>query len=80
MTTAIRKEFRSLTPAERVEFIGELWNELAETPDSIPVPSWQLDELDRRRELYQKDPSRAVPWGQVKAEIIKRHAKRRRPA
>ncbi len=80
MKTTIEKEFRALTVAERVDLLGELWREVASKPSELPVPQWQLDELDRRRRLYRGDPQRAVPWAEAKARILKRHAKRRRPA
>jgi putative addiction module component (TIGR02574 family) len=80
MTTTIEKEFRSLTVAERVDLLGELWREVASKPAELPVPQWELDELERRRRLYRVNPQRAVPWAETKARILKRHAKRRRPA
>lgn len=79
MTTTIEKEFRSLTVAERVDLLGELWREVASKPAELPVPKWQLEELDRRRLLYRANPQRAVPWAEAKARILKRHAKRHRP-
>ena len=80
MTTTIEKEFRSLTIAERVDLVEELWEQIAYEPESVPVPEWQIKELERRRVLYQANPERAIPWAQAKAQILKRHAKRRRPA
>ena len=80
MTTAIEKEFRSLTIAERVNLVEELWEKVAAEPDSVPVPDWQIEVLEQRRRLYQANPQRVIPWAQAKAEILKRHAKPRRPA
>ena len=80
MTTMIEKEFRSLTIAERVDLVGELWARVAAKPAELPVPDWQIQELEHRRELYQANPQRAIPWSQAKAQILKRHAQRRRPA
>jgi hypothetical protein len=52
---------------------------VASTPEELPVPAWQIQELERRRRLYQANPERAIPWPQAKAQILKRHAKHRRP-
>jgi putative addiction module component (TIGR02574 family) len=38
-----------LTPAEKFELLGSLWDDLSATPDEIPIPDWQKQELDRRR-------------------------------
>jgi len=80
MTTTIEKEFRSLTVAERVNLVEELWEQVTSEPEALPVPDWQIKELERRRRLFQANPQRAIPWPQAKAQILKRHAKRRRPA
>jgi putative addiction module component (TIGR02574 family) len=76
MTTAIEKEFLSLTVAERVNLVQELWERVAAEPEALPVPDWQIKELERRRRLFQANPQRAIPWAQAKAQILKHHAKR----
>ncbi len=80
MTATIEKEFSALTVAERVELLTELWDRVADEAMELPLPDWQVQELERRRALYQANPQRAIPWAKAKALILKRHAKRRRPA
>jgi putative addiction module component (TIGR02574 family) len=80
MTATIEKEFQSLTVAERVDLLGELWERVATNPAELPVPQWQIEELERRRRLYRENPQRAVPWADLQARILKRNAKRRRSA
>ena len=80
MTTTIEKEFRALTVAERVNLVEELWERVADKPEELPVPDWHIKELNRRRRLFQANPQRAIAWAQAKAQILKRHVKRRRPA
>ncbi|MFZ4800836.1 MAG: addiction module protein [Chlorobium sp.] len=72
MKTAI-PALAALTPAEKLQLIEELWEELSATPEEIPVPQWQLDELDRRRSEYAKNPSSGIPWEEVKRNIVSRH-------
>ena len=78
MTKAIEKEFQSLSLAERVEMVGDLWQRIAADPVELPLPQWQINELERRRKLYEANPGRAIPWAKAKEMILKRHAKRRR--
>jgi len=37
----------SLTPAERLRLIDDLWESLASTPEAVPLTPLQRDELDR---------------------------------
>ena len=76
----IEKGFRSLTVAERVNLVEELWERVADEPEKLSVPEWQIKELERRRKLFQANPRRVIPWVQAKSQILKRYAKRRRPA
>jgi putative addiction module component (TIGR02574 family) len=64
MTTTIEKEFRSLTVAERVNLVEELWERVSSAPEDLAVPDWQIKELERRRRLYLANPQRAIPWPQ----------------
>jgi putative addiction module component (TIGR02574 family) len=67
-----RKDILSLSIAERIELIGDLWDSLAETPEAIPLTEAQKAELKRRREAYRKDPTACVPWSVVRDRITKR--------
>jgi putative addiction module component (TIGR02574 family) len=72
MDKVARKDILSLSVAERIELIGDLWDSLAETPEAIPLTEAQKAELERRREAYRKDPSTALPWSVVRDRIGKR--------
>jgi putative addiction module component (TIGR02574 family) len=38
----------SLSPTEKLQLIGHLWDDLSREPENIPVHDWQKEELDRR--------------------------------
>jgi putative addiction module component (TIGR02574 family) len=38
-----------LTPAEKLQLIEDLWNDLSSNPENVPVPDWHKEELDRRK-------------------------------
>jgi len=59
-------ELQTLSPAEKFALAIELWDELASNPDEIPVTDEQLNELDRRFEEYQRNPSKVTSWEDVK--------------
>ena len=50
----------SMPPEERLELIGELWDSLRLTPDSIPVPESHRDELDARLEAIDRGEAEIV--------------------
>ena len=38
-----------LSPSEKLQLVEDLWDDLAATPSDVPVPDWQVEELDRRK-------------------------------
>ena len=61
-----------LTPAERLELIGELWDSLAKESDDAPVSPELAAELDRRIAASEADPSRISSWAAAKERILSR--------
>jgi putative addiction module component (TIGR02574 family) len=67
--------FFDLSPAEKLQLVEDLWDDLAGTPDEIPVHEWQKQELARRKSNLEKNPASALSWPEVKARIRARHAR-----
>ncbi len=63
-----------LSPAEKLQLVEDLWDDLAATPDAIPVHPWQKDELARRKANLLKNPGSALSWDEVAAKLRRRHA------
>lgn len=59
-----------LTPQERYELIGLLWDSL---PDDLPFtpPDWHIRELERRIAAADADPDGFEPWESVLARLSK---------
>ena len=66
----IPQEILKLNPAERLQWVEDIWDSLTDLPDSIPVTPAQRAELDRRLEKYRDDPHGAIPWDEVKRRIL----------
>ena len=47
----------------------DLWDDLARTPNDIPVHPWQIEELDRRKENLLKNPASGLSWEEVKKAV-----------
>ena len=51
-----------LSPAEKLQLVEDLWDDLAATPSEIPVHDWQKDELARRKANLMSQPASGVLW------------------
>ncbi len=60
-------DIATLTPKERLDLIGELWDSLA--PKDVHLSPAQEVELARRMETFDADAREAVPWETIEAEI-----------
>jgi putative addiction module component (TIGR02574 family) len=58
-----------LRPAEKLQLVEDLWDDLAASPDDVPVHEWQKQELARRKANLQGNPASAVSWEDVKRRI-----------
>jgi len=65
----VLEQVMQLSVEEKLDLISALWESMAERPESIPVPDWQLKELERRIEAQQEDPQPGQTWDEVKREI-----------
>lgn len=59
----------NLSPAEKLQLVEDLWDDLAASPESVPIHSWQKDELARRRAALEQNPQSAVSWDDAKRVI-----------
>jgi putative addiction module component (TIGR02574 family) len=47
-----------LTPSEKLQLVEDLWDDLAATPDAVPVYDWQQAQLARRKANLLKETRR----------------------
>ncbi len=50
-----------LNASEKLQLVEDLWDDLAATPDAIPVHEWQIEELSRRKPNLLKNPASGLP-------------------
>lgn len=62
-----------LSPSEKLQLVEDLWDDLAATPEAIPVHDWQKEELDRRKANLMKNPASGLTWEEVKRRVRSRH-------
>jgi putative addiction module component (TIGR02574 family) len=74
MMSADHAELLELSVPDRLRLIEELWDSIASTPETIPVPEWHKDEVARRQENYLRNPHSAIPWDEAKERLRNRNA------
>ena len=62
-----------LSPSEKLQLVEDLWDDLASTPEAVPVHDWQKEELARRKANLKKNPASELTWEEVKQRIRSRY-------
>ena len=65
------EELEKLSVPEKVQIVEDLWDSIARSNADIPMPQWQKDELDRRKQGALKSPENLVTWEDAKGDILK---------
>jgi putative addiction module component (TIGR02574 family) len=68
------EELRSLPVADRLRLIEDLWNSIADDPNSMPDSPEVIAELRSRKARFLEQPNSGIPWQQAKERIQSRCA------
>ena len=55
---------------ERIQLVEDIWDTIAELPDTVEVPDWHKAELDKRLESYHANDREGTPWSELKAKLL----------
>ncbi|HSS75234.1 MAG TPA: addiction module protein [Thermoanaerobaculia bacterium] len=64
-----------LSPAEKLQLVEDLWDDLAAISEAVPVHDWQKKELARRKENLLQNPSSGLSWEEVKRRVRGRYGR-----
>lgn len=64
-----------LGPAEKLQLVEDLWDDLAANAVDVPLFDWQLEELERRAAKFRANPESGLSWEEVKRRIRERHGR-----
>ncbi len=64
-----------LSPSEKLQLVEDLWDDLAATPEDVPVHDWQKDELARRKANLLKNPASGLSWEEVQRRVRSRYGR-----
>jgi putative addiction module component (TIGR02574 family) len=64
-----------LSPSEKLQLVEDLWDDLASTPETVPIYDWQKEELARRKANLMQNPASELMWEAVKHTIRSRYGR-----
>jgi len=67
----------SLSVSERLEIMNVIWESIANEHAGLPVPDWQIAEVERRSAEMDANPNLGIPWEEVKKSVLNRDARAR---
>jgi putative addiction module component (TIGR02574 family) len=64
-----------ISPLDQLRLVEDLWDDLAATPEAVPVHDWQKEELARRTANLMNNPACGVAWEEVKKRVHSRYGR-----
>jgi putative addiction module component (TIGR02574 family) len=61
--------FDNLPVEEQIDYVQNLWDHIAASPEQVPVPEWHRKIIRERLESYRANPTAGRPWPEVRTEI-----------
>jgi putative addiction module component (TIGR02574 family) len=63
----ILDEISRLSAAQQLKLVEDVWDQIAASPENVPVPEWHRAELDRR--LADPGEQATLSWDDVQARL-----------
>jgi putative addiction module component (TIGR02574 family) len=64
-----------LSLSEKLQLVEDLWDDIASTPDAVPVHDWQKEELARRKQNLLGNPGSALSWEEIQRRVRSRYGR-----
>ena len=61
--------FDDLSVEEKLDYLQSLWDRIAASPESIPVPDWHRESLDERMKDLEASPDTGDTWDAVQERL-----------
>ena len=72
MNALLTSDVLKMSVPERIRLVNDIWETIAEFPESVDLNESQKAELDRRLDAYHLHPEAGAPWGEVRDRIRSR--------
>ena len=72
MSTFAERDILDLSVSERIQLAQDIWDSVAQVPESLTLSDEEKAEIERRLEAYHRDPNAGSPWSVVRDRIRSR--------
>lgn len=62
-----------LSLSEKLQLVEDLWDDIASTPEAVPVHEWQKEEHARRKQNLLNNPGSALSWEEIQRRVRSRY-------
>lgn len=69
----IKNEIGKLGLSDKLLLIEDVWDEIAKSNTTIPLPEWQKKELDKRLAVYESSKKETKAWHEVHNELREKY-------
>ena len=66
----IPPEFGRAPSEERIAFVQDLWDQIAQEPDKVQLPEQHKRILANRLAVYRTNPHDGKPWSEVRDHLL----------
>lgn len=70
MNTTTLSNIVEMPIQERIQFVEDVWNSIAELPNAVEIPQWHKEKLETRLQSYLENPNKDSTWQEVKKRIL----------
>lgn len=71
MSRPAKEDILNLSISERIQLVEDIWDSIAEVPESVALTDDQKRELDNRLDAHQLRPEEGSSWENVRERIQK---------
>jgi len=69
MSPFAERDILDLSVCERIQLAQDIWDGVAEAPESLALADDEKAEVESRLNAYHKDPSAGSPWSVVRDQV-----------
>ena len=67
---AVPPEFDTASKNQRIAFVQQLWDRIAQYPENVPVRDSHKRVLDERLKAYRASPQAGRSWSEVREQLL----------
>ncbi len=65
----LTEDLKKFSKSEKLLLINDLWDDISQDPEGIPLTPEQICKLDERYEEFLKSPEEGISWEEFRSEL-----------